>query len=140
VRHRISTRRLGLPTDQRIALLRSLVTSLLWRGYVVTTQARAKEARPLAERLITLAKTDSLHHRRLAARFLLPVGLKYSDQLPGGRGLGTRQTAVKNLFEHVGPQYQDRPGGYARLLRLGRRRGDAAQMARLELVDFRART
>jgi len=140
LRHRLSTRRLGLPTDQRIALLRGLVTSLLWHGHVVTTETRAKEARPLAERLITLARSDSLHHRRLAARFLLPVGLKYSDQLPGGRGLGTRETAVKHLFDHVGPQYQDRPGGYARIIRLGRRRGDATQMARLELVDFRPRS
>ena len=140
MRHRLATRRLGRPTDQRMAMLRSLTTSLLWHGHVTTSEARAKETRPLVERLITLARKDSVHHRRLAARFLLPVGLKYSDAIPSGRGLGTVETAVKNLFEHVAPQYQDRPGGYTRIIRLGLRRGDATQVARLELVDFRNRT
>jgi len=72
VKHRIAGRRLGRPTDQRLALLHNLVTSLLWHGSVTTTTARAKEARSMAEKLITLARKDSVHRRRLARRQLMP--------------------------------------------------------------------
>jgi ribosomal protein L17 len=72
VKHRITRRRLGRATDQRLALLHNLVTSLIWHGHVVTTVARAKEARSMAEKLITLAKEDTVHHRRLARRVLMP--------------------------------------------------------------------
>jgi large subunit ribosomal protein L17 len=101
-----------------MAMLKSLVASLLWYGKVETTEARAKEARCIAERMITLAKTDSLHARRLARRLL------------------NDETLVRRLFTEVGPQYVDRPGGYSRLIRLGQRRGDAACRVRLELVEL----
>jgi len=158
--HRISRRQLGRAPDQRLALLRSLVSSLLWHGKVVTTEARAKEAKPLAEKLISLARTDTVANRRTARRLLYPVGLKYSGQRPDGSTLtverpsrgkpGSVETALSRLFNDIAPQYQDRPGGYLRLIRLGAipprqdssragravRRGDGATMVKLELVDY----
>lgn len=119
MRHRTSERRLGRPTDQRIALLRGLVGAVLWHGKVDTTETRAKEARPLAEKMISLAREDTLHHRREARRFLIDRDL------------------VAHLFTKVGPQFKERPGGYSRIIRVGVRRGDAATTARLELVDFK---
>ena len=154
MKHRISTRRLGRPTDQRLALLHNLVTSLLWHGSVITTSARAKEARSLAEKLITLAKQDTLHRRRLARRLLMPrTGLirmkegAHREADAGGEAEQTRQagqsassveTSVRHLFEHVAPQYQDRPGGYARIIRLGPRRGDGASKVMLQLIEYRS--
>jgi len=153
VRHRIAGRRLGLPTDQRMALLRNLVTSLLWHGSVVTSQARAKEARTMAEKLINLARQDNLHRRRLARRMLMPrtglVRMKEGSyrEAPGGgedmrvqragRDPGSVENSVRHLFEHVAPQYQDRPGGFSRIVRLGPRRGDGMLQVKLQLVDYR---
>jgi large subunit ribosomal protein L17 len=121
--HGISRRKLSRPTDQRLAMLRSLVTGLLWHGKVVTTEARAKEARGMAEKLITLARTDTIANRRLARRLLYPVGLKYTpaaadSKAPSGKS-GSVETAVYRLFTEVGPQYKERAGGYVRLIRLG---------------------
>ena len=154
MRHRIAGRRLGRPTDQRLALLQNLVTSLLWHGSVVTTEARAKEARSLAEKLITLAKEDTLHHRRLARRLLhprtglvrmregahreAPAGGEAGKVDQAGRRAATVENSVNHLFTHVAPQYQDRPGGCSRIVRLGSRRGDGAERVRLQLVDYRA--
>lgn len=154
MRHRIAGRRLGRPTDQRMALLRNLVTSLLWHGTVVTTQTRAKEARSMAERLITLAREDSLHRRRLARRLLMPrTGVIASkkgvlreapaggDEVAAGRS-GMSPSSVENsvthLFEHVAPQYADRPGGYSRIVPMGPRQGDGVLQVKLQLLDYKA--
>ena len=157
MRHRRKRNLIGRPADQRKAILSHLVSALLWHGKIVTTEARAKAARPVAEKLITLAKTDTLAARRQARRFLLKVGLRYTGQqqgkpliVEGGRGRGSESTAVKRLFEDVAPRYRDWPGGYTRIIRLGARppradsaragravrRGDGAVLVKLELVDF----
>lgn len=152
MRHRQSGRRLGRPTDQRLALLHNLVTSLLWHGSVETTAARAKEARKIAEKLITLGKEDSVHHRRLARRTLMPrTGLvrmkegshreapasgELEKDVRAGRSPSAVDNSVRHLFEHVAPQYQDRPGGYSRIIRIGSRRGDGAELVKLQLVDY----
>lgn len=111
-----SFRKLGKPADQRRALLRGLVTSLLKYGRIETTVPRAKEARAQAEHMITLAKRGDLHARRQAAAYVLDPQV------------------VRDLFETIGPRYQERSGGYTRILRVGVRQGDAAPMAILELV------
>ena len=109
-------RKLNLPTDQRMALLRGLVTSLLENGRIETTVTRAKETRSLAEKMITLGKTNTLHSRRQALAFI------------------TKEDVVKKLFDEIAPKYADRNGGYTRILQTGPRRGDAAPMAIIELV------
>lgn len=111
-----SKRRLGRPSDHRMLMLRNLVTSLLDKGRIVTTVTRAKETRSLAEKMITLAKKGDLHSRRMAMAFV------------------TDETVVKNLFDNIGPKYADREGGYTRIVKIGPRRGDAAEMVILELV------
>ncbi len=152
MRHRISGRRLGRATDQRLALLQNLVTSLLWHGTVETTVARAKEARGMAEKLITIAREDTVHRRRLARRTLMPrTGLlrmkegshreapatgEVERSVQAGRSPSSVDNSVRHLFEHVAPQYQDRPGGYARIIRIGSRRGDGAELVKLQLVDY----
>ena len=153
MKHRITRRRLGRATDQRLALLHNLVTSLLWHGSVTTTIARAKEARRMAEKLITLARDDTVHRRRLARRILMPrtglIRMKEGShrEAPGGGEIVSAAQAgaspaaveksVRHLFEHVAPQYQDRPGGYARIVRLGTRRGDGVMQAKLQLIAYR---
>ena len=97
--------------------MRNMATALFRHGRIETTTAKAKELRPYAERLITLAKRGDLHARRLAAR-------RIQDHAVLGR-----------LFADIGPKYNDRPGGYTRILKLGHRQGDAADMALIELVD-----
>ena len=110
------TRKLGRPTDQRMAMLRNLVTSFLETGRIETTVTRAKETRSMAEKMITLAKENTLHSRRQALAFI------------------TKEAVVAKLFSEIGPKYADRNGGYTRIMRIGPRRGDAAEMAILELV------
>lgn len=110
------TRKLGRPTDQRIAMLRNLVTSFLDSGRIETTVTRAKETRSMAEKMISLAKENTLHSRRQALAFI------------------TREDVVAKLFNEIGPKYAERNGGYTRIVRIGPRRGDAAEMAVLELV------
>ena len=109
-------RKLGRPTDQRIAMLRNLTTSLLENGKIETTVTRAKEVRPLAENMITLGKRADLHARRQALSFI------------------TKEDVVKKLFEEIAPTYADKNGGYCRIVKTGPRRGDAAEMAIIELV------
>ena len=109
-------RKLGRPTDQRRAMLRSLVTSFLKYGKIETTETRAKEARSLAEKMITLAKKGDLHSRRQVLAFV------------------QEEAVVKNLFDNIAPQYAERNGGYTRIIKKGPRRGDAAEMAFIELV------
>ena len=110
------TRKLGRPTDQRIAMLRNLVTSFLDTGRIETTVTRAKETRSMAEKMITLGKENTLHARRQALAFI------------------TREDVVAKLFSEIAPKYADRTGGYTRIVRIGPRRGDAAEMAVLELI------
>ncbi len=120
MRHRVAHRKLGRTTPHRIALLRNLATALFEKERIRTTLPKAKELRPFAERLITLAKRedDRLHARRLAARHI---------QEPA---------VVKKLFDTIGSRFATRPGGYTRILRLGPRKGDGAEMAYLELVGY----
>jgi large subunit ribosomal protein L17 len=94
-----------------------MATSLFRHGRIETTTAKAKELRPFAERLVTLAKRGDLHARRLAAR-------KIQDR-----------QVLGSLFDEIGPRYSERPGGYTRILKLGNRKGDAAEMSLIELVD-----
>lgn len=110
------TRKLGRATDARRAMLRAMVTYLLENGKIETTLMRAKEVRPLVEKMITLGKTNTLHSRRQALAFI------------------TKKDVVKKLFEEIAPKYADRNGGYSRITKLGPRRGDCAEMAIIELI------
>ncbi len=116
MRHRVAGRKLSRKTSHRLALYRNQVTDLLKHGKLVTTEAKAKEVRPLAEKMISLGKAGGLHSRRRALSFIYD------------------KDVVKRVFEELAPEYADRPGGYVRLIKLGRRQGDGAPMARLELV------
>ena len=109
-------RKLGRPTAHRKAMLRNLVTDLLREERITTTETRAKEAKRLAEKMITLGKRGDLHARRQALRFI------YDEDV------------VTKLFEVIAPKYEDRQGGYTRILKLGPRQGDAAEEVFLELV------
>ncbi len=109
-------RKLGKPTDARLALLRQLTTDLLNYGQLKTTVTRAKEVAPLAEKMISLAKQNDLAAYRQALSFL------------------TQEDVAKKLFDQIGPKYADRNGGYTRIVRAGFRRGDAAEVAIVELV------
>jgi large subunit ribosomal protein L17 len=117
MRHRKAGRQLRRTSEQKLALLRSLASSLIEHGAIETTEAKAKELRPFVEKLITKARTGTLHSRRLA-----------------GRHIQKRETADK-LFREVGPKFASRPGGYTRILKIGHRKGDGAEMARIELIE-----
>ncbi len=116
MRHRCKVDLLGLPADQRKALLRSLATEIIRHGQITTTKTRAKAVRKEVERMITLAKDGSLSARRRA------LGYLYDKEL------------VSQLFQEVGSRYGDRNGGYTRIVKTKRRRGDNAEMAIIELV------
>lgn len=147
--HKIDRRKLGLPSDQRRALLTNLARQFVRHGYVSTTLGRAKELRRIVERLITLGKEDTLAARREARRILVghsSSSVKPEKALAGKtdlekmvilqeRSLINGEDLVKHLFEVVAPRYRDRQGGYTRLTKTGMRRGDAAVTAVLELVD-----
>lgn len=109
-------RKLGKRTDQRKAMLRAMVTYLLENGQIKTTITRAKEVAPLAEKMITLAKQNDLAAYRQALGFI------------------TKEDVAKKLFQELGPKYAERNGGYTRVVRIGPRRGDAAEMAIIQLV------
>jgi large subunit ribosomal protein L17 len=117
MRHRKTTPRLGLKRDDRVRMLRNLVTSLILKERVTTSTAKARAARRIAEKIVTRGKADSVHSRRLVA------GMVYGAE------------AVKKVFEDLGPRYATRPGGYTRTLKLGPRVGDAAEAVMLEFVD-----
>lgn len=117
MRHRNKGRALGRTDSHREALLRNMATSLFRHGRIQTTTAKAKELRPFAERLITLAKRGDLHARRLAARRIQDKEVLY------------------RLFSAIGPRFAERPGGYTRILKTGFRQGDGAETALIELVD-----
>ncbi|HZK57029.1 MAG TPA: 50S ribosomal protein L17 [Clostridia bacterium] len=109
-------RKLGRSSAHRDLMLRNLVTSLLKNGRIETTDKRAKETRKLAEKMITLAKRGDLHARRQVLGFV------------------TEETVVKELFDEIAPKYEERNGGYTRIMKLGPRRGDAAETVIIELV------
>ena len=111
-----TNRKLGKPSDQRRAMLRAMTTYLLENGQIKTTYARAKEVAPVAEKMITLAKKNDLAAYRQVLSFV------------------TKEDVAKKLFDQIGPTYADRNGGYTRVLKMGPRRGDAAEMAIIQLV------
>ena len=109
-------RKLGKPTDQRKAMLRAMTTYLLENGQIKTTVTRAREVAPMTEKMITLAKKNNLATYRQALAFI------------------TKEDVAKKLFDEIGPKYADRDGGYTRIVKIGPRRGDAAEMAIIQLV------
>lgn len=116
MRHQVKRRLLRRDSAHRRALLRNLVTSFLDKERVRTTLAKAKAARPIAEKMITLGKRGTLHARRQAAAYLM------------------REETVKKLFETIAPRFTERPGGYTRIVKTSPRSGDGAEMGILELV------
>ncbi len=165
MRHRSGMKKLGRPTDQRLAILKSLVAGMLDHRSIITTETRAKEARPIVERIITLGREDTLTNRRLARRWI-PMGRRittrekfenvhgdapdYKGHLKGKDMAPSGERLIRILFEELGPQFKERNGGYTRLTRLGgephvntkgeltargARRGDASAMVKLEFVD-----
>jgi large subunit ribosomal protein L17 len=117
MRHGVKGRQLSRTSSHKRAMLRNMVTSLFQHDRVVTTEAKAKELRPYAERLITLARRGDLHARRQVER-------RIKDREVSGR-----------LFKEIGPRFQSRPGGYTRIVKLGHRVGDGAELARIELLS-----
>ena len=109
-------RKLGKRSDQRMAMMRAMVTYLLENGQIKTTLTRAKEVAPVAEKMITLAKTNNLASYRSALAYI------------------TKEDVANKLFKEIGPKYADRNGGYTRIVKIGPRRGDAAEMAIIQLV------
>ena len=109
-------RKLGRASDHRKAMLRAMVTYLIENERIETTVTRAKEVRSVAEKMITLGKSDSLHEKRQIYSYI------------------TKEDVAKKLFDEISPRYNDRAGGYTRIVRIGPRRGDAAEMAIIELV------
>ncbi len=116
MRHLVKSKKLGRNSAQRRALLRNLVTSFLEKERIRTTFAKAKATRPVAEKMITLSRTNSLSARRRALAYIYKEGV------------------VKKLFEEIGPRFSERPGGYTRIVKLGPRDGDGTEMAMLEMV------
>lgn len=118
MRHRVAGRHLGRETSHRLALYRNLVTDLLRYERITTTEAKAKEIRPMAEHIITLGRKGGVHNRRQAGRFV------YDSRV------------VRKIFDEIGPRMSTRPGGYLRITGLEPRKGDGARMATIELVDY----
>ncbi len=116
MRHLVKSKKLGRNSAQRRALLRNLVTSFLEKERIRTTLAKAKATRPVAEKMITLSRTNSLSARRRALAYIY------------------KESVVKKLFEEIGPRFSERPGGYTRIVKLGPRDGDGTEMAMLEMV------
>lgn len=115
--HMPGTRKLGRASDHRKAMLRGMVTYLLEKGSIETTVTRAKEVRAMAEKMITIAKDDSLASKRKVLAYV------------------TKEAVVKKLFDEIAPKYKDIPGGYCRIIKTGPRRGDAAEMCIIELTQ-----
>lgn len=116
MRHRLGHRQLGRPTAHRLLMLRNMVTDLLRNEQMITTEAKAKEARSMAEKVITWGKSGSLHGRRQVLRLV------------------QEKEVVRKVFNDLGPRYAGRPGGYTRIVKLGPRRGDGAPLVQIELV------
>ncbi len=122
MRHNASRRKLGRTTGHRLSLFRNQLASLVASERIVTTVAKAKELRPIAERIVTQGKRDTVHARRLVRRWLL------------------NRELVTKLFDEIAPRFSTRPGGYLRITKLGPRQGDGAEMAVLEFVDFKLKS
>lgn len=122
MRHNMTNRKLGRTSAHRAALFRNQLASMVQSERIITTLPKAKELRPLIEKLVTVGREDSVHNRRQVARSLPDDSL------------------VKKLFEEIAPRFAQRPGGYTRIVKLGPRRGDAAEMAILEFVDYAGAT
>jgi large subunit ribosomal protein L17 len=122
MRHGKSYRKLGRTSSHRAALLRNQLASVLEHERIITTLPKAKELRPIVEKTVTLGREDTVHNRRLAASSI------------------QRDDLVKKLFDTIGPRFADRPGGYTRIIKLGARRGDDAERAILEFVDYELKT
>jgi large subunit ribosomal protein L17 len=157
MRHRVQGRKLGLPSDQRMALLRGLVRQLFKYNSIITTETRAKEVRRMAERLITLSREDTVANRRHSRKILATHTPKMAVRKPEGfnrlhpnkkaqiterlknrkpeRTGESSDDYVRRLFEEIAPHFKDRPGGYTRMFKIGFRRGDAAPLVKLELVQ-----
>ena len=118
MRHRVRKGKLGLKTGHRLSLLRNLCTELFRHGRILTTDAKAKELKRFSEKIITLAKTDTVHSRRL-------VNTKIKDR-----------NIISKLFDTIGPSFSSRPGGYTRIIKLNYRKGDAAPISTIELVGL----
>lgn len=118
MRHRVHGRKLGRTSAHRKALFRNQLTALLTHERIITTIAKAKELRPLAERMVTLARNDTLAARRKVATMVAD------------------KDVARRLFDEIAPRFADRPGGYTRIMRLGRRHGDNAELAIIEFVDY----
>lgn len=121
MRHRMDKRKLNRDSGARKAMLRNLVTSLFDYNRIVTTEARAKETRRIAEKLITTAKVNTVHARRMVRRYI------------------TKRETLQKLFDDIVPIFMNRPGGYSRIIKIGPRKGDAAFMAMIELIGMRAK-
>lgn len=145
MRHQSKKHHLGKAQDQRNALLRSLATELILHGEIKTTMARAKALKPYAEHIITLAKQGTLHSRRLAAKFIFDketgkfMNFETGEILEGVEKAdkekkAVAQTILRKLFAETGKKYANRNGGYTRIYRMPPRRGDAAEMALIQLV------
>src|ERR671932_2377162 len=119
MRHHRAGKKLGRNSAQRRALYSGLAGSLIEHGRIETTEAKAKAVKPIAEKMISLGRRGDIHARRQALAFL------------------RSQDVVYKLFSDVGPRFEDRPGGYSRIVKLGTRQGDSAEMVYLELVDHR---
>ncbi|HEU4793171.1 MAG TPA: 50S ribosomal protein L17 [Nitrolancea sp.] len=116
MRHRVAGRKFGRNTNQRKALFRNLAVSLILHERITTTEAKAKSIRPIVEKLVTMSREDSLHHRRL-------IMARLNDE-----------RATSKLFDIIGPRFDGQPGGYTRIYKLGTRRGDAAPLAMIEFI------
>ena len=118
MRHRVRKGKLGLKTEHRLSVLRNLCTELFRHGRITSTDVKVKELRRFSEKIITTAKVDSVHSRRL-------VNTKIKDK-----------DVLKKLFEEIAPSFSERPGGYTRIVKLNHRRGDAAPISLIELVGM----
>ena len=143
MRHQCKRHRLGRPQDQRKALLRSLASSLLMHGEIKTTMAKAKALKPYVEQIISLAKKGDLHSRRQAVKLIFDqqtgkqINLETSEVVEtteGVEGKFVDETVLRKLFNTVAKANAERNGGYTRIYRLPQRRGDAAEMALIQLV------
>jgi large subunit ribosomal protein L17 len=119
MRHGMANRKLGRKSAHRNAMFRNQLASMIDHERIITTLIKAKELRPQIEKMVTLGKEDSIHGRRLAARIV------------------PDETLIQKLFTNISPRFVERPGGYTRIIKLGPRRGDGAEMAILEFVDFK---
>src|SRR3954447_10197117 len=118
MRHNVKGRKLGRTSEHRMAMFKNQIASLVESGRIVTTLSKAKELRPIAEKVVTKGKRGGVDARRLVARWM------------------PQRHLIKKLFDEVAPRFQDRNGGYTRILKLGPRPGDGAEMALLQFVDF----